>query len=53
LTGKLDTFLKLSIIASVFIASSSVGYHYLVYLPRRDAQLDFQHQIERNAAELE
>jgi len=53
LAGKLDTFLKLSIIASVFMASASVGYYYLVYLPRRDAQLDFQYQMERKAVEVE
>ena len=53
MAGKLDTFLKLSIIVSVLMASASVGYYYLVYLPRRDAQLDFQHQLERKGDEAE
>ena len=33
---KIDLILKLSVVASVLLASSSAGYYYLVYLPRRD-----------------
>jgi hypothetical protein len=40
MAGKLDAFLKLSIIASVLLASSSVAYYYAVYLPDRDARID-------------
>jgi hypothetical protein len=34
--GKIDAVLKLTIVASVLLASSSVGYYYSVYLPHRD-----------------
>jgi cell division septation protein DedD len=34
--GKTDAVFKLTIVASVLLASSSVGYYYLVYLPHRD-----------------
>ena len=34
--GKIDVILKLSVVASVLLASSSVGYYYSVYLPQRD-----------------
>jgi hypothetical protein len=49
--GKSDTLLKLSIIASALLASFSVGYYYLVYLPRRDAQLDAERAFERARAD--
>jgi len=47
LAGKLDAILKLSVIASVLFASSSVGYYYLSYLPRRDAQFEPQRALEQ------
>lgn len=40
MAAKIDAVLKLSIIASLLLASSGIGYYYAVYLPRRDAQLD-------------
>ena len=40
MAAKLDTLLKLSVIASLLLAASGVGYYYAVYLPRRDAQRD-------------
>jgi hypothetical protein len=51
LAGKVDGLFKLCIAASVLFASSSVGYHYLVYLPRRDAQLDVERAFERARAD--
>ena len=36
LARKIDAILKLTVVASVLFASSSVGYYYLVYLPQRD-----------------
>jgi hypothetical protein len=36
LGGKIDAILKLSVVVSVLLASSSVGYYYLVHLPQRD-----------------
>jgi hypothetical protein len=51
LAGKIDILLKLCIAASVLLASSSVGYYYLLYLPRRDAQLDVERAFERARAD--
>jgi hypothetical protein len=44
---KVDTFLKASIAASVLIASASIAYYYLHYLPQRDAQVDRIRQMEQ------
>jgi hypothetical protein len=43
----INALLKMSIIASLLIGSSGVGYYYAIYLPRRDVQLDEQHAQER------
>jgi hypothetical protein len=51
--GRIDAFLKLSVIAGVLVASSSVAYYYVVYLPRRDAQLDVEQAWERARADAE
>jgi len=40
LAARIDAALKLSVIASLLIASSGVAYYYVVYLPDRDAQFD-------------
>jgi hypothetical protein len=45
---KIDAILKVSVVASVLLASSSVGYHYLVYLPHRDAEAE--RALERSLA---
>jgi hypothetical protein len=37
---KIDAILKVSVVASVLLASSSVGYHYLAYLPHRDSEAE-------------
>jgi hypothetical protein len=37
---KIGAILKVSVAASVLLASSSVGYYYLVYLPHRDAEAE-------------
>jgi len=47
LAGKIDAILKLSVVASVFFASSSVGYYYLSYLPRRDARFEPERALEQ------
>jgi hypothetical protein len=47
LAGKIDAILKISIVASVLFASSSVGYYYLSYLPRRDARLEPERALEQ------
>jgi hypothetical protein len=46
LAGKIDAILKLSIVASVLFASSSVGYYYLSYLPHRDARFEPERALE-------
>jgi hypothetical protein len=47
LAGKIDAILKLSIVASVLFASSSVGYYYLSYLPHRDARFEPARALEQ------
>jgi len=47
----MNTLLKLSIIASLLLASSGVGFYYAVYLPRRDAQLDNERKQEKAQAD--
>ncbi len=47
LAGKMDAFLKLSVVVSVLLASSSVGYYYLVHLPHRDAQFEPEQVLDR------
>ena len=49
----INALLKLSIIASLLIGSSGVGYYYGVYLPRRDAQLDEERAQEKARAAAE
>jgi hypothetical protein len=44
--GKIDALLKVCVVLSVLLVSSSVGYYYLVYLPARDAQIDFERVLE-------
>jgi hypothetical protein len=43
----MDALLKLSVVVSVLLASSSVGYYYVVHLPHRDAQLEPERVLER------
>jgi hypothetical protein len=47
LPAKIDALLKLSVIASLLLASSGVGYYYAVYLPERDAQRDREGSVQR------
>src|SRR5271154_2098628 len=49
----MDAFLKLSVVVSVLLASSSVGYYYLVHLPHRDAQFEPEQALERWRAAAE
>jgi hypothetical protein len=47
LAGKIDAILKLSVVVSVLLASSCVGYYYLVHLPQRDAEFETERVLER------
>ena len=47
MAARTDVALKLSLIASLLIASSGVAYYYVVYLPNRDAQLDSEQSLEK------
>jgi hypothetical protein len=46
LAAKIDAILKLSVVASLLIASSGVTYYYAVYLPGRDARVEDEHATE-------
>jgi hypothetical protein len=46
LARKTEAILKLSVVAAVLLASSSVGYYYLVHLPHRDAQFEPERVLE-------
>jgi ATPase subunit of ABC transporter with duplicated ATPase domains len=52
-TAKIDTFLKLSVIAAILLAGSSLAYYYYyaVYLPRRDAERTQQEMLEHARAD--
>lgn len=43
----IGALLKLSMVASLLLAASGVGYYYAVYLPRRDAQLENERALEK------
>ena len=51
--AKNNAILKISIVASVLLASSGVGYYYLVYLPQREVQFEPQRVLERFRAAAE
>ena len=53
LAAKNNAILKISIVASVLLASSGVGYYYLVYLPQREVQFEPQRVLERFRAAAE
>jgi hypothetical protein len=40
LAARIDALLKISVIASLLLASSGVAYYYAVYLPQRDSDHD-------------
>ena len=50
MAAKIDALLKLSVIASLSLASSGIGYYYAVYLPRRDAELENERALEKTRA---
>ena len=52
LAGSIDAFVKLSVAASILLASGSVGYYYVVYLPGRDADIAREQKIEKAKADL-
>src|SRR5580658_5747719 len=47
LAAKIDAFLKLSVIASLLLASSGVAYYYAVYLPQRDSEQDRESSLQK------
>jgi hypothetical protein len=53
LAAKNNAILKISIVASVLLASSGIGYYYLVYLPQREVQFEPQRVLERFRAAAE
>ena len=52
MAGKADAFLKVSLGLAFPLAAGSVGYHFAVYVPARDAQLDNERRLEKTHAEL-
>ena len=44
--GAVDTLLKASVIVAVAIVSTAVAYHYVIYIPQRDAILDAERRAE-------
>ena len=46
LRAKNNAILKLSVVASVLLASSGAGYYYFVYLPQREVQFEPQRVLE-------
>jgi hypothetical protein len=57
LAGTTGAFLKLGMIASLlvslFLAASGVGYYYAIYLPQRGARLEQERATEKARAEVE
>lgn len=48
MAARLNAALKLSVIASLLIASFGVDYYYAIYLPHRDAaEADTEHALEK------
>jgi hypothetical protein len=47
LGAKIDALLKLSVIASLLLASSGVAYYYAVYLPQRDSERDREASLQK------
>lgn len=47
----MNTLFKLSLIVSLLLVSSGVAFYYAVYLPRRDAQLDNERELEKAQAD--
>ncbi len=44
--GAIDTLLKATIIVAVAVVSTAVAYHYVIYIPERDAALDAGRRTE-------
>ena len=49
--GRADGFLKISLGLAFLVAAGSAGYHYAVYIPTRDAQLDNERRFEKAHSE--
>jgi hypothetical protein len=47
----IDTILKVAVIVAVTATSSALSYYYIIYLPRRDAQMEAVRQTEMRVAE--
>jgi hypothetical protein len=50
--GRADGFLKISFGLAFLVAAGSVGYHYAVYIPTRNTQLDSERLLEKAHAEF-
>jgi hypothetical protein len=51
--ARMNTVLKLSVVVSLLLASSGVGFYYGIYLPRRDAQLENERRQEKAQADAQ
>lgn len=47
MAAKIDALLKLSVIASLLLASSGAAYYYAVYLPQRDSEHDRESSLQK------
>ena len=47
MAARIDALLKLSVIASLLLASSGVAYYYAVYLPQRDFEHDREGSLQK------
>lgn len=51
--GVIDTLLKASVIVAVAAVSTAVAYHYVIYVPQRDAAADAERRDQENRATAE
>ena len=49
--NKIDTILRIGLVAAVLSASSAVTYYYLIHLPNREARLDAERQAQQERIE--
>ena len=49
--AKIDALLKISVAVSLVVASGSVAYYHLVYVPQKDARIELERKTENARAE--